>query len=126
MLQREHSAILSTFIKLPFVIKTLMFCLFLSGYFTQVLLLLLYCRPAVGSEKQSVQDRAEADVSAKLGLLSGKLSWVVEYPSNFNPKQGQVMCILFTSFSSPNEAMAIDKYVRSMFTFVILDCHLYI
>ena len=37
MLQGEHSAIFLTFIKLPFVIKTL-FCLFLSGRFTQVLL----------------------------------------------------------------------------------------
>ena len=37
MLKREHSAILSTFIKLPVVIKPL-FCLFLSGRFTQVLL----------------------------------------------------------------------------------------
>ena len=36
MLQGEHSAILSSFIKLPFVIKILMFCLFLSGRFTQV------------------------------------------------------------------------------------------
>ena len=36
MLQEEHSAILSTFIKFPFVIK--IFCLFLSGRFTQVLL----------------------------------------------------------------------------------------
>ena len=36
MLQMEHSAILSTFIKLPVVIK--LFCLFLSGCFTQVLL----------------------------------------------------------------------------------------
>ena len=33
MIQGEHSAILSTFIKLPFVIKIL-FCLFLSGCFT--------------------------------------------------------------------------------------------
>ena len=43
MLQREHSAILSTFIKLPFVtfvIKIFFFCLFLSGPFTQVLLYL--------------------------------------------------------------------------------------
>ena len=40
MLPLEHSAILSTFIKLPFVIKSL-FCLFLSGRFTQVL---LYCK----------------------------------------------------------------------------------
>ena len=33
MLQGEHSAIFSTFIKLPFVIK-----IFVSGHFTQVLL----------------------------------------------------------------------------------------
>ena len=37
MFQGEHSAILSTCIKLPFVIKSL-FCLFLSGGFTHVLL----------------------------------------------------------------------------------------
>ena len=36
-LQGEHSAMLSAFIKLPFVIKIL-FCLLLSGSFTQVLL----------------------------------------------------------------------------------------
>ena len=36
ILQGEHPAILSTFIKLPFVVKPL-FCLFLSGSFTQVL-----------------------------------------------------------------------------------------
>ena len=35
--QGEHPAILSTFIKLPFVVK-IFFCLFLSGRFTQVLL----------------------------------------------------------------------------------------
>ena len=34
MLQWEHSAILSTFIKLPFSLRSL-FCLFLSGRFTQ-------------------------------------------------------------------------------------------
>ena len=37
MLQGEHSAILSTFIKLPFV-NEILFCLFFSGRFTQVLL----------------------------------------------------------------------------------------
>ena len=35
---REHSAILLTFIKLPFVFKTFVFCLFLSGCLRQVLL----------------------------------------------------------------------------------------
>ena len=40
MLQGEHSAILLTFIKLPFVILRSLFCLFLSGHFTPVL---LYC-----------------------------------------------------------------------------------
>ena len=38
VLQGEHSAILSTFIKVQFVIKIL-FCLFLSGRFTKVSLL---------------------------------------------------------------------------------------
>ena len=38
---REHSAILSTFIKLPFAIKTFyLFCLFLCGRLRQVLLYL--------------------------------------------------------------------------------------
>ena len=41
MLQVERSAILSTFIKLPIVIK-IFFGLFLSGRFTQVLLYILY------------------------------------------------------------------------------------
>ena len=36
-LQGEHSDILSTFIKLPYVIKIFV-CLFVSGRFTQVLL----------------------------------------------------------------------------------------
>ena len=36
--QGEHSAILSTFIKLQFVIKTFLVCLFLSGHLRQVLL----------------------------------------------------------------------------------------
>ena len=40
MLQGEHSAILSTFIQLPFVIKMFVFAFFLSGCFTQVLLYL--------------------------------------------------------------------------------------
>ena len=37
MLQGEHSAILSTFIKLPFIIKIFVLSIF-SGSFTQVLL----------------------------------------------------------------------------------------
>ena len=37
MLQREHSAILLTFIKLPFIIKIFVLSI-LSGHFTQVLL----------------------------------------------------------------------------------------
>ena len=41
MLPREHSAILSTFIKLPFVFNTFyLFCLFLSGRLRQILLYL--------------------------------------------------------------------------------------
>ena len=44
MLQGEHSAILSTFIKLPFAIKTL-FCLCLSGRLRQVLLLWYIVEP---------------------------------------------------------------------------------
>ena len=36
-IEGEHSAIILTFIKLQFVIK-IMFCLFLSGRFTQALL----------------------------------------------------------------------------------------
>ena len=36
MLQREHSAIFLTFIKLPFSIKTFFFCLFSSGRLRQV------------------------------------------------------------------------------------------
>ena len=43
MLQREHSAILLTFIKLPLILSLRSsFCLFLSGRFTQVLLVRIY------------------------------------------------------------------------------------
>ena len=38
MLQVEHSAVLSTFIKLPFVIKIFVLPIFVSDHFTQVLL----------------------------------------------------------------------------------------
>ena len=38
MFQGEHSAIISAFIKLPFVIKIFLLCLFLSGCLRQVLL----------------------------------------------------------------------------------------
>ena len=41
MLPLEHSAILSTFIKLPFPLRPL-FCLFLSGRLRQVLLFVLF------------------------------------------------------------------------------------
>ena len=42
----------------------------------------------MSGEKSKSQDMAEADVSAKLKMLSAKLSWVVEFPKNF--EQGQV------------------------------------
>ena len=41
MLDEEHSAILSTFINIPFANKIFLFCLFLSGRFTQVLLYIM-------------------------------------------------------------------------------------
>ena len=44
MLHWEHSAILSTFLKLPYVIRFL-FCLFLSGRLRQVLLFLMVFKP---------------------------------------------------------------------------------
>ena len=47
MLQRDHSAILSTFIKLPFVIK-IVFCLVLIGRLRQVLLYV--CPSAEGNQ----------------------------------------------------------------------------
>ena len=53
MLQGEHSAILSTFIKLPVVIKT-MFCLFLSGRFTQ---LLMYFENSVYPDQLAYKER---------------------------------------------------------------------
>ena len=42
MLQGEHSAILLTFIKLPFVVKKHCFVFFWSGCFTQVLFIYLF------------------------------------------------------------------------------------
>ena len=47
MLQGEHSAILSTFIKLPFVIKIIVLSI-LSGRFTQILLYTVYLSPISG------------------------------------------------------------------------------
>ena len=38
----KHSVILSSFIKLPFVINLALFCLFLSGHLTQILLYYAY------------------------------------------------------------------------------------
>ena len=48
MLQGEHFAILSTFIKLPFDIKICV-CLFLSGSLRQVLLYFPYCKSEIDS-----------------------------------------------------------------------------
>ena len=47
VLQGEHSAILSTFIKLPFVIKVIVLSI-LSGCFTQGLLYIVYLSPIYG------------------------------------------------------------------------------
>ena len=73
MLKGEHSAILPTFIKLPFVIK-IYFCLFLSGRFTQVqsyinkeklgtahemVILMAYRTPTLSSECPSSNSSAD-------------------------------------------------------------------
>ena len=62
MLQGEHSAILLTFIKLPFVIKIFVF-VFLSGRFTQVLLYIdSYTRNLVIlDDEEFITDRRRLD-----------------------------------------------------------------
>ena len=64
MLQGEHSAILSTFIKLPIVIKIVVLSI-LSGHFTQVLLhffVVFQLEQALLSQKQL---QMEADLAKK-------------------------------------------------------------
>ena len=73
----------------------------------------IYYRPATGGEKKTAQDMAEADVSAKLGMLSAKLSWVVEYPKNFNPNPVQVL-MRHTIFTI-NIAPAKKEYQGNIF-----------
>ena len=79
MLQREHSAILLTFIKLPLSLRSL-FCLFLSGNFTQVLLY-LHLLPIAGLftslmgmefEKLKKKNSDRPTNTCKTGLGKGK------------------------------------------------------
>ena len=63
MLHREHSAIISAFIKLPFVIKIFV-CLFLSGCLRQVLLYYFYRKSpdeAFASFKREESDSSVID-----------------------------------------------------------------
>lgn len=46
-------------------------------------------RPVSSNERTKKEDFSAADVSAKLEMLSAKMSWVVEYPKNFNPSEQQ-------------------------------------
>ena len=46
------------------------------------------------SDRTKTEDLSEADVSAKLEMLSAKMSWVVEYPKNFKPNE---VCMLMTN-----------------------------
>ena len=55
MLQGEHSAKLSTIIKLPFVSK-IFICLFLNGHFTQVLLYILRSLQYQGGQSHGQHD----------------------------------------------------------------------
>ena len=64
MLQREHSAILSTFIKLPSAVKN-SFCLFLRGRFRQVL---LYFKNSV--------DPGHSALDKLLGQLGTYATWL--------------------------------------------------
>ena len=88
MLQRDHSAILSTFIKLPFVIKIFV-CLFLSIRFTQVLLY-------VGLSPARVPIDSEINMSCcHKGVLSTDLlktmNWII--PSERERSGSVVECL---------------------------------
>ena len=80
----------------------------------------IYYRPATGGEKKTAQDMAEADVSAKLGMLSAKLSWVVEYPKNFNPNPVQVL--RHTIFTI-NIAPAKKEYQGNIFSYFYMKTY---
>ena len=73
MLQGEHSAIRPTFIKLPFVTKIFVFCLFLSGRFTNVLLSLHYTNLGhfelgTSLSEQIIFKQKQIDFAARLHL----------------------------------------------------------
>ena len=73
MLQREHSAILSTFIKLPNVVKTFV-CLFLSDRFRQVLLY-FGCEKTVQDETRNYQSTM-ARLSWQIYFLAEIHYWI--------------------------------------------------
>ena len=64
MLQQEYSAILSTYIKLPFVTKIYLFCLFLSGGFTVINLYSKTC-PKRPLSKRPIQDQLSLNEGQK-------------------------------------------------------------
>ena len=69
MLQGEHSAILSTFIKLPFVIKTFVLSIFERPFYTgfTVQLTFLFDRDEHADLKEEMQRRRD---------LRGKPKWI--------------------------------------------------
>ena len=78
MLQGEHSAILLTFIKLPFVIKIFVLSIFLSGRFTQVLLyniyaFMLHCHLIMLSENYNNNKIINICLEFSHAIIKGKL-----------------------------------------------------
>ena len=80
MLQGEHSAILSTFIKLPFVIKisvlSIFEWLFYTG-FTVLKTLYIYCQVVL--EDQKSRDMLKFDYSAWVGEVGGDIRKELPY-----------------------------------------------
>ena len=77
MLQGEHSTILLTFIKLPFVIKIFVFeWLFYTG-FTVFKTLYVYCQVVL--EDQKSRDMLKFDYSAWVGEVGGDIRKELPY-----------------------------------------------
>ena len=110
MLQEEHSAILSTFIKLPFIIRSL-FCLFLSDRFTQVL---LYKQPRLWRDCAEV-DKVQGWSESR--LLGDVISTIISCCT--------ISFLYAYVFTKP---MHYNKFSKQLYTMLIHDEyeHIYI
>ena len=92
---QEHSAILSTFIKLPFSIKTFVFFLFISGRFRQVLLYNAMLRAGIHNRHDSL-------CPLTLGLL-GNCRLLIFFQNKLFAKNSFVITIRGSNSLKPDQ-----------------------